>query len=175
MVVPFPSKSDVITSLSSPKLVVSTGWRQTPRQNSLRIMCGLTEQNGTSMKGLTFSMTANANRPDECVTAVLLIETPNRPMCCARFDWRGSPHPNASSLCGDMQYIPAGRSHWHDPALYPDDATLEKAMMQNLPAAVSSEPEPSDFSDLLTRCARLFRIENLTDLQVPPWQSRPIF
>lgn len=87
----------------------------------------------------------------------------------ARVDWNGSGHENRSRFCpAEVFLTSAGRSHFHDPQLH-RNLTIEELFGLNLPSAVALESNPSTFSELMERCARLLHIHNLTDVEEPPW------
>lgn len=115
------------------------------------------------------------DRPDEMVSIGLTIETSIGPKCFARVDWRGTNHPNTHHLCGDLQFIDAGQTHFHNPALCPPGDDPMAHIRENLPIAVAIEARPPNFEALLDRCASILNVTNLTKATPPQWQSRILY
>ncbi len=154
------------------KRVVGIGsWQSGNRDGALEIRASL-ENQGILISGVSLFLTCREDRPDEMVSIGLTIETPFRPKCFARVDWRQAPHVNQSALCGDLQFIDAGRTHVHRPDLYGENVEPIEYLKQNLPAAVSLDPVPGSFADLLDTAGTLLNVDNLTEVQTPPWEPR---
>lgn len=160
--------------LKTPKRIVSLGeW--TPVHGQLRLSASL-ETDVAVIQGVSFMAVVQAERPDEKIALNLYADIERKPRPFARVDWRSLPHENLSRLCGEMRFVGAGRTHFHDPHLHRhidfDELFLTKL---NLPVAALIDPEPPDFHELLALSADLLHIENLTELHIPPWQTQTSF
>jgi hypothetical protein len=164
---------DLCSVLEAPKrLVAVRDWKRVHAQ--LRLGAAL-ELDGVVAAGISFLVTVQAEYPDENVTLLLQAEIKQKPCPFARIDWRGGPHPNLRPQCGEMRFIDAGRTHFHNTALHRhidfDELFLGKL---NLPVASAIEPEPADWQELLALSSALLHIENLTETPTPPWQPRSL-
>jgi hypothetical protein len=167
-----PSSSDVFDLLRQRKKVaLGTSW-VTTRNGSLEFRAALTDGQ-IALEGVSLFMNCLKVRPDEQVTVGLTIEGARKPYCCARVDWREiTSHPNANALCGDLQFVDAGRTHFHNPELIPNDERFIEHLKANLPIAVAINTPIRSFSDLVDCCKRLLNIENLEEIPSPPWQQQ---
>lgn len=125
------------------------------------------------MQGVALYLRCIQHLRDEQVSVGLTIETSIGPKCFARVDWRAAGgHPNVSVLCGALQLIEAGRTHFHNPALCePTDNPMDH-IRENLPVAAAIEQPPKKIEALLERCASILHVTNLTEAPIPPWQFR---
>lgn len=122
------------------------------------------------MRGVTLFLKCYEDRPDEMVSIGLTIETSIGPKCFARIDWRGTCHLNTHHLCGDLQFINAGRTHFHNPELCPLGDDPMAHIRENLPVAAAIEPSPQNLEALLDRCANILNVTNLNEVVPPRWQ-----
>ena len=127
------------------------------------------------MRGIGLYLKCFEDRPDEFVSVGLTIETSVGPKCFARIDWRGTGHPNTHQLCGDLQFIDAGRTHFHNPDLCPPDDDPMAHIRENLPIAAAIEPAPRNLEALLDRCASILNVTNLAEATLPRWQSHTLY
>ena len=147
------------------------GWQSGNRNGALEIRAAL-ENRGILISGVSLFLRCRKDRPDEMVSIGLTIETSYGPKCFARVDWRQAPHVNQSALCGHLLHVDAGRTHIHRPDLYGETVEPIEYLKQNLPAAVSLDPVPGSFGDLLDTAGTLLNVDNLTEVQTPPWEPR---
>jgi hypothetical protein len=88
-----------------------------------------------------------------------------------RLDWKPmDAHNNKGLGPPEFRHVVVEGTHHHRLA---DNAALAmglaQAMRENLPVAVPVEPEP-DWPDFLAEAARRWRIHDLVNTPVPPWQ-----
>ncbi len=173
-----PTYEELRQVLQAEKAVVMLGpWRPTSRTqatNRLRAMeiRSPLQADNIVIRGAGLYLKCFEDRPDEQVSIGLTIETSTGPKCFARVDWRAtSGHPNAHRLCGDLQHVDAGRTHFHNPDLCPLDDDPMDHIRANLPIAVAIEPAPRNFEALLDRCANILNVTNLTEVTPPRWQT----
>jgi hypothetical protein len=125
------------------------------------------------LRGLALYLQCIRDLPDEQVSIGLTVETSIGPKCFARVDWRAvSGHPNAHGLCGSLQFIDAGRTHFHNPELCTTTDNVMDHIRENLPIAAAIERPPKNFEALVQRCASILRVVNLTEAPTPTWQLR---
>lgn len=149
-------------------------WKPTSRPRAVEIRSALQSGN-IVMRGVGLFLKCFEDRPDESVSVGLTIETSIGPKCFARIDWRGGSHPNTHILCDDLQFIDAGRTHFHNPELCPPDDDPMAHIRENLPIAAAIEPAPRNFEALLDRCASILNVTNLAEATPPRWQSRTLY
>jgi hypothetical protein len=170
-----PTHEELKRVLQSKKAAVTLGpWRPTSRARAVEIRSALRAGN-IVMQGVGLYLKCFEDRPDEMVSIGLTIETSIGPKCFARVDWRGTNHPNTHHLCGDLQFIDAGQTHFHNPALCPPGDDPMAHIRENLPIAVAIEARPPNFEALLDRCASILNVTNLTKATPPQWQSRILY
>lgn len=134
-------------------------------------MAASLENNEGLIQNVSFNARCSARMPDELVRLMLLtIDTTGKERCFARVEWRSSPHDNLKAVCGDLQGVSAGRSHYHDPCLHRHLSLEQFFGGDDLPIAVSLDPQPETYRELLEIAARLLHIENLREIEEPPWQ-----
>lgn len=157
--------------LKAPKRLVSLrDWKRVNAQ--LRLAAAL-EIDGIVPAGLSFEATVAAEYSDENVTLMLHAFIKQKPRPFARIDWLTKAHPNVHRYCGPLRYVDAGRSHFHDTKLHVDIDFDELFLGKlNLPCARALDPDPPDFKELLVISSQLLHIENLQEIQTPPWQPR---
>lgn len=126
-------------------------------------------------QGITFCIVCQPEFPEEQVAIVLMVEIGLKPRPFARIDWRGQAHENRRVECGDLQYLDAGRTHFHDPRLH-RHMTMDQLFSGNLdlPVATKIDPEPNSFQDLTAVASQLLNIHNLPQVPVPPWSPRAL-
>ena len=170
-----PTHPQVREALAAQKSAITLGpWRPTNRPPAIEIRSALLAH-GVVMQGLELYLKCSEERPEERVSIGLSIETSIGPRCFARVDWRGTDHPNSSKMCGDFQFVPAGRTHFHNPTLWPlEDDPLDH-IKDNLPIALAIEEPPQNFRALLQRCASILNVTNLAEATPPRWQSDSLF
>jgi hypothetical protein len=157
--------------MSAPKaLVTPLDWSVSGSGRRHLEMRGVLIRDGVTMRGVQLFLNCPRHRPEERVSLGFLMEFDNRPRCVARIDWRGSQHANNNTLCGTFIREMAGRSHFHDPALFPPPADFRAHIKEDLPIAQALDPEPENFEALLNCCARILNVTNMSDIPVPPWQ-----
>lgn len=103
----------------------------------------------------------------------LLAEYGRKPHAFARIDLNGSRHPNAHAVCGSMQFVDAGKTHFHDTRLHlgmPIDKLFNSDW--DLPIAQPIGDIPDNFLKLMEKCGEMLHIENLTEVEEPQWQPR---
>ena len=127
------------------------------------------------MRGIDLYLKCFEDRPDELISVGLTIETSIGPKCFARVDWRGTSHPNTHQLCGYLQFVDAGRTHFHNPDLCPPNDDPMAHIRENLPIAVAIEPAPQNLEALLHRCASILNVTNLAEATPPQWQPRTLY
>lgn len=165
-----PTHADLQTALDMDKEAIFSGNWVTQPKSSLIIRVALKNQD-VVIQGINLFVKCNQKRPDEQVSLGLTIEGASKPYCFARVDWRAAgSHPNTSALCGDYFLFDAGRTHYHNPKLIPSEADVMEHLTSNLPIAISVEPQPKNFADLMRSCAKLLHVNNLTEIPIPPWQ-----
>jgi len=170
-----PTHEELKRVLQVKKEAVTLGpWRSTSRERAVEIRSALLAGN-IVMRGIGLYLKCFEDRPDEMVSIGLTIETSIGPKCFARVDWRGTSHPNTHRLCGDLQFVDAGRTHFHNPALCsPGDDPMDH-IQENLPIAVAIESRLLNFEALLDRCASILNVTNLAEVTPPKWQSRILY
>ena len=170
-----PTNLQLREALEAQKSAVTLGpWRPTNRPPAIEIRSALQVQ-GVVVQGLELYLKCSEERPEERVAIGLSIETSIGPKCFARIDWRGTDHPNSSKRCGHLQFFPAGRTHFHNPMLWPLEDDPLSHIRENLPIALAIEDPPQDFRDLLVRCASILNVTNLAEATSPRWQSDSLF
>lgn len=170
-----PSHNHILGILNAEKTATNL-LRWVPKSNNqfIELRTSL-EINGIIEVGVDFFMQCKIDMPDEKVTVGINIETPDKPKCCARIDWRSTSHPNTHKLCGVYRWDDAGETHFHDPKLHDLSIDIMEFLQNNLPIASAISPEPKDFVELMATCATLLNIENLPAAKPPPWQPRTTF
>lgn len=125
---------------------------------------------GVTQEGLVLRMIAFIDQPNRAVRAFVQCALPGqRPRAIDAIDWKpfhshlnrkGPPHLKGRQFT---------RSHWHrfDLNWLPAEGTF---LTGNLPVAEEVNPEPAGFSDFLAFAAKSFRINNLQDIELPPWE-----
>lgn len=120
--------------------------------------------------GVSIEGTAWADEPEKRVSFQLKIDIGGTDFRVARIDWRPrQPHINKfgpPSLRGRTVLTSI-----HD---FPENAALGLGEMQlrNLAVAKPIEPEPSEFTEVLTYLRDTFRLDNATEIPVPPWSPQ---
>lgn len=144
-------------------------WR---RVNETLRMTAALEADGAILQGVTFWANCMAQKPDEKLALMLMAETRLKPRAFARVDWRGPEHQNNEKICGDLRFLNASRTHFHDTVLH-QHIEIEEIFSEkyDLPIAVAIQPEPYSFMGLLEIAADLLHIENLTGIQTPSWEA----
>lgn len=148
-------------------------WKQDrQRERILRvpIVCDCRSQDIT---GVSIIGTAWSDEPDNRVTFQLTIDIDGTDFRIARIDWKPrQPHTNRvgpPALRGLTAYTSI-----HD---FPENADLGIETMQknNLPIIKKIDPEPHNFNELLSYLRVTFRLENASEIPVPPWSQQLMF
>lgn len=155
---------------SQKRIISQKSWRLT--NSTLRSVWSI-EVDGVVEQGLTLLAACSAERPEENVAIVLRVEVGLKPLAFSRIDWRNKPHDNRQAVCGVYRHMSAGRTHFHDPNLH-EDIDVNSFFEMNIPIALPIEPEPTDFCALLDISAKLLHIDNLSDIEAPPWAPRTL-
>ncbi len=168
-----PDRQMILDLFAMSKQGVGFGsWQPGNRSGALKIRASI-ESGGILVKGVSLFLNCRIDQPDELVSAGLTIETAYGPKCFARVDWRSrAAHFNQKKICGDLQFVDAGKTHVHRPDLYKEGVEPMEYLRQNLPAAVSLDPAPGTFSELLDMAGRILSVNNLTEVEEPQWQPR---
>ncbi|WLR92966.1 hypothetical protein [Shinella zoogloeoides] len=144
------------------------GWKQDrQRERILRvpIVCDCGQPSG--LTGVSIIGTAWTDEPDARVTFQLAIDIDGTDFRIARIDWRPrQPHTNKIGPPG-LRGLTAYTSV-HD---FPENADLGLETMQknNLPIVKKIDPEPPDFNELLSYVRVTFKLDNASEIPVPPW------
>lgn len=179
----FSSVQDLVDILERPKqlilkppepLVHPVTWDE-PRKNGGRgfVMKASLRDSVAALQGVGFEIRCSADGFDLPSHIVLKAEYKNKPHCFARIDINASLHVNTKSVCGDLQFIDAGRTHFHDTRLH-RDLTLNELFNAewDLPVARPLENMPNDFLKVMEICGKLLHIENLTEVEEPSWPPK---
>ena len=108
------------------------------------------------------------------MSLVLLAEFDSKSRALARIDINGSRHENRHAVCGTMQFVDAGHTHFHDPLLH-SHINIEDLLNHrfgDLPVARPISDMPEEFSKMMEKCGRMLHIENMTEIEEPQWQPR---
>ncbi|MDW3119386.1 MAG: hypothetical protein R8G60_17600 [Roseovarius pacificus] len=170
-----PTHKRILEIISAQKRATSLDLWVPKKNNTFVELRTSLELNGFIESGIDLFIQCKTAHPEENVAVGINIETQEKPKCCARIDWRASPHVNTSGLCGEHKFLDAGQSHFHDPRLHDTAIDVMEFLKQNLPIATALDPEPKDFIGLLETCATLLNVTNLQDTKTPPWQPKTTF
>lgn len=157
-------------------LVTPVKWTQPDRtlgQRHLVLRASLRDDVGT-LEGVSLQVACSPEGVQLPIYVVLLAEYRGRPKAIARIDVNGQRHENLNAICGDLQHMDAGPTHFHDPALHTeiDLHSLLGGAHGDLPIARALTDLPDDFPKLMAKCGELLHIGNLTAIEEPQWQPR---
>lgn len=165
---------DLCACVYATKRADLSDWKTGTRPNSARLVAPLSG-GPARVSGLMLVATCVPSLPDRSLSLTMTAEINGKPRPIARVDWRDGPHDNTDPLCGPYRWLAAGETHLHAPADHRHIPDMMQALAENLPVAVPLDPAPQSLSELLAACAILLCIENLQDMQTPPWQSQIAF
>lgn len=170
----FNSVDELRDMLLAPKrLIKPHGWKT---KRAMLVMASAIEIDGIGAQGIEFLASCNSEREEEQVSFILLASIGLKLMPFARVDWRGQPHSNKEGATEEHRFKDAGRTHFHDTELHMH-FNFSKLFngKNNLPVAREITPEPSNFAELLEKAGELLHIENLSEIETPPWAPRTSF
>jgi len=171
----FSSVEDLVAVLERPKrLIIPCFWVK-PGKNGLRglrLRASLQDE-AAAIRGVSIEIGCNIEGFDLPVRVVLLAEVKNKPRAMARIDINGSRHENLKAICGDLQFLDAGLTHFHDPRLH-RGLTIEQLFNGDwdLPVARQIDDMPEKFPEAMEKCGELLHIENLREIEEPQWQPK---
>jgi len=106
-----------------------------------------------------------------------LFQGLNKPVPVIRLDWRPlKPHNNRNIGPERWRLIPFHCSHFH-PFVENHDWMMGNGLpftdniKANLPIALPLEDDPADVAAVLVLMGRVFQIDGVTAIPVPPWQA----
>lgn len=125
---------------------------------------------GITEPGLTLIGRASTAVPDRHVSLNLAYRTPEGAGgTFERLDWRPiDPHNNKGNAGPDLAWTQIFGTHHHPWALN-EHLRMEQAL-DDLPVAEPVEPEPATWAELLRVAAKVWKIDGLQDLPLPPWE-----
>lgn len=143
-------------------------WKQ-DRQRSriLRVPIVCDCRSSSNLTGVSIIGTAWTDEPDARVTFQLTMDVDGNDFRIARIDWRPrQPHTNKIGPPG-LRGLTAYTSI-HD---FPENAALgiEEMQKNNLPIVKKIDPEPPNFNELLAYLRVTFKLDNASEIPVPPW------
>jgi hypothetical protein len=141
-------------------------------QRQLRITASLWD-GVAALQGVTLRFACSSEGFDLPTHISLLVEYRGKPRAAARIDINGGPHPNSHAVCQDLQFLDAGKTHFHDTRLHlgiPIDRLFSGEW--DLPVARPISDMPQDFSKAMEKCGELLHIGNMTEIEEPQWQPR---
>ena len=127
---------------------------------------------GVTEQGLFLRGSAKLYRPDSFVVLQLEARRPGKRSGgqLERLCWRGNGHTNPNKGPLEYRMLEIEGSHYHDFNLNINQSG-DEMRAGNLRVAVPMLPEPDDFQELIDFCAGRLNIENLTLIDVPPWEN----
>jgi hypothetical protein len=150
------------------KRAVMTDWVE-DEAGRLRLTLAL-EIDGAVVEALFLRARVFRGRVDRDVMFQLEYRPPFGPdeqLC--RIEWRPTTaHRNHGKGPEAYRFKDIAGSHYHS---FKENWLEDQGRMRggNLPIAVPLEPDPSDFGQLVALVSKEFRIMNLGDLPMPPW------
>ena len=125
---------------------------------------------GITEPGLTLIGRASTAVADRHVSLNLAYRTPEGAGgTFERLDWRPiDPHNNKGNAKPDLAWTQILGTHHHPWALN-EHLRMEEAL-DDLPVAEAVQPEPAIWAELLRFAARVWNIDSLKDLPLPPWE-----
>lgn len=166
---------DLIAVLERPKRLIKPFPWVSPSQNGrrgLKLQTSLRDDTA-SLQGVKLEIGCSSEGFDLPVRVVLLAEINKKARAIARIDINGSMHQNRPAICGESQFMDAGRTHFHDTRMH---RTIPIAELFNgsydLPIARPIDDMPEDFTKAMEKCGELLHIENLVEIEEPQWQPR---
>lgn len=125
---------------------------------------------GITEPGLTLIGRASTAVADRHVSLNLAYRTPEGAGgTFERLDWRPiDPHNNKGDARADLAWTQISGTHHHPWALN-EHLRMEEAL-DDLPVAEPVQPEPTTWTELLRVAARIWKIDGLQDLPLPPWE-----
>jgi hypothetical protein len=173
----FGSTSDLIHALERPKLLVLPCTLLPPNpkhgQRQLTLRASLSDGVAT-IQGVSLRAGCTLEGFDLPFHVTLLAEFGGKPRAFARIDINGQRHENRLAVCESMQFMDAGRTHFHDTRLHSsvEIGVLFGGNVGDLPVARPLGDMPNKFSEVMEKCGELLHIVNLTEIEEPQWQPR---
>jgi hypothetical protein len=159
---------------STKELAIAPDWKRRAQDEFVRLVCPL-DVDGITVQGLQFTGSAHIYSPERSVTFQIEYHPPLRTQRggpIARVEWRPrSPHSNKG--VGPLQYrfLTQAGCHYH-----PFDLNWAHSQSEvrkgNLPIATPIESGLASLQEALAFTEKMFRIETLKGVPVPPWTER---
>lgn len=172
----FCSIEDLISVLERPKFLVTPCLWLSPNPKSgervLTIKGSLSDGTATIL-GVSLRAKCSPEGFSWPSSILLTADYKGKPRVMARVDINGLRHQNRHAVCGNLQHVDAGTTHFHDTRLHraiPIDELFSE--IWNLPVASPIGDMPEDFSQAMEKCGELLHIDNLTMIEEPQWQPR---
>ena len=125
---------------------------------------------GITEPGLTLIGRASTAVPYRHVSLNLAYRTPEGAGgTFERLDWRPiDAHDNKGNARADLAWMQISGTHHHAWAL--NEHLKMEETLDDLPVAEPVQPEPATWAELLRVAARVWKIDGLQDLPLPPWE-----
>lgn len=171
----FATVDDLIAILEQPKRLINLTWTtsEISGQRGFKLKSALLS-GSAALKGVSLEIGCATEGFDLPSRVVLMAEIDNKTRAIARVDINGSLHPNSRAVCGDLQHIDAGRTHFHDTRLH-RKLTIDQLFHDtrwDLPVAQPISNMPKEFSRAMEKSGELLHIINLGEVEEPQWQPK---
>lgn len=159
---------------STKELAIAPDWKPRAQDEFVRLVCPL-DIDGITVQGLQFTASAHIYSPERSVTLQIEYHPPTRSHrggAMSRIEWRPrSPHNNKGIGPPEYRHIVQAGCHWHPFDLNWDhsESTVRKG---GLPIATPIVPGFQNLQEALAFAEKMFRIETLKGVPVPPWTER---
>lgn len=173
----FRSTEDLIAVLERRKfLVTPCRWlapdpKHGQRQLTLR---GSLSDGNVTLQGVGLRIVCSQESLSLPISIVLIVQFKSKQRAIARIDMNSQRHENRHAVCGDLQFLDAGNTHFHDTVLH-RQITIDRLFsgeVGDLPIARPLSNMPEEFSKVMEKCGELLHIDNLTEIEEPQWQRR---
>lgn len=156
---------DFVTAAKT--LAVPVAWTTEGRNFRFQVPLDI---DGITEPGLTLIGRASTAVPDRHVSLNLSYRTPEGAGgTFERLDWRPiDAHNNKGNARADLAWRQISGTHHHQWALN-QHLRMEEAL-DDLPVAEPVQPEPTTWGELLRVAARVWQIDSLQHLPLPPWE-----
>lgn len=171
----FSSVEDLVALLERPKhLIFPCSWAMPGKhgQRGLKLKVSLKDEIA-ALAGIALEIRCQDEGFHLPSSVVMMAEFQRKPRAMARIDINGSRHENRHAVCGNLQFVDAGATHFHDTMLH-SNVPIEELFdgLWDLPVARPIYDMPEDFSGAMEKCGELLHIGNLREVEEPQWQPR---
>lgn len=156
---------------SQKEIAVFPEWSNAESETKALIFSAPLTVAGVVEEAFTLDGVCFQNVPDKHVSFELRVAGPRkRKIPIARFEWRSlrKGHTNKRRVGSPVSGNRVGATHYH--SFEHNWVEANRAMRTGLHQAEDFEPEPQSFESLRTEIGKLFRINNMEIVSIPPWE-----